>query len=72
MDSYTYILNRAMCGYKLCNLQYRNEMDTDNRYKIKPIYAAEPDGDIERLYRKYQRGIITRKQYEAAVLAKFT
>lgn len=72
MDSYTYMSNRALCGFKLSNLQYRNEVDTDNRYKIKPIYAVEPNGDVERLYKRYQDGFITRQQYEAAIISRFT
>jgi hypothetical protein len=31
--------NPGQVGFKLCNLQYRNDVDTDNRYKRKVIYA---------------------------------
>ena len=41
MDCSTYMTNPALCGYKLCNLQYRNDVDTDNRYKVEPIYAED-------------------------------
>ena len=72
MDSYTYMSNRAMTGFKLSNLQYRNEVDIDNRYKVKPIYAVSPNGDVERLYKRYQDGLITRKQYEDAIIERFS
>ena len=44
-DLYDYITNRSYVGYKLCNMQYRNEVDTDNRYKKAPI-CMEILGDL--------------------------
>ena len=45
MNLYSYIANKNMVGYKLCNLQYRNEVDADNRYKKAPI-CMEVIGDL--------------------------
>ena len=43
MNCYEYMVGTQYTGFKLCNLQYRNEVDTDNRYKIKTIYPIELD-----------------------------
>ena len=41
IDAYNYMTNESFNGYKLSNLQYRNDVDADNRYKKAPIYAED-------------------------------
>jgi hypothetical protein len=64
MDSFAYMTNPAQVGFKLCNLQYRNEVDTDNRYKRKVIYvdAVEVSGASHTRY-LYDTGQIDWDEY---------
>lgn len=41
MDALEYMTNKGCVGYKLSNLQYRNEVDCDNRYKFEPLYTED-------------------------------
>ena len=65
MDCLDYFTNNALVGFKLCNLQYRNEVDTDNRYKLKPIYvdAVEIGGASHARY-LYNTGQIGWDEYQ--------
>ena len=64
MDSFVYMTNPAQVGFKLCNLQYRNNVDTDNRYKRKVIYvdAVEVGGVTHAKY-LYDTGQIGYDEY---------
>lgn len=65
MDSYAYMTNPAQVGFKLCNLQYRNDVDTDNRYKRKVIYVdtVEVGGSSHARY-LYNTGQIGWDEYQ--------
>lgn len=47
MDSLTYMRNPALVGFKLCNLQYRNNVDCDNQFKVEPLWREEDLGREE-------------------------
>ena len=64
MDAFTYMTDPMQVGFKLCNLQYRNDVDTDNRYKRKVIYvdAVEVGGASHARY-LYDTGQIGYNEY---------
>ena len=64
MDAFTYMTDPMQVGFKLCNLQYRNDVDTDNRYKRKVIYvdAVEVGGSSHARY-LYDTGQIEYDEY---------
>jgi hypothetical protein len=65
MDAFAYITNPAQVGFKLCNLQYRNDVDTDNRYKRKVIYVdAVEVGVVSHVRYLYDTGQISYDEYK--------
>lgn len=65
-DTVDYISNPFFVGYKLSNLQYRNDVDTDNRFKTQPIYGLDiiRETSIDQIKERYWRGEINSYEYE--------